>query len=105
MSADILEPNPVTDLAMHERLRVDEVRETRIQNRRHAVVEGLAMSGLVALLAEELEVLAPEEVTRLGKRRHPRAVLQTRIPADVVEVQVRAHHEVDVMRLQAGARE
>ncbi len=54
------------------------------------------MQSLVALLTEELEIPPPEQIARPGESRHPAPVLQPRIPADVIEVQMRAHHDVDV---------
>src|SRR5689334_23323645 len=95
MPADILQPNAVADLAMDTRIGVDEVGEPRIEDWRHAVFERFAMQGFMALLAEELEVAPPEEVARVGECRHPPTVLQACVPPHVIEVQMRAHHEVD----------
>src|SRR5262249_46548148 len=50
--------------------------------------------------------LAPaDQVARVGEGRDPAAVEQARIPADVIDVQVGAEHEVDRLRPDAGLRE
>ena len=51
------------------------------------------------------ELPVGEDVARLGERRHPAAVLESRVPADVVGVQMRAHDEIDVAEAQAGGRQ
>ncbi len=43
-----------------------------------------------------------DQIARVGKRRHPAAVLQPRVPADVIDVQMRAQHDVDVFGRDAG---
>src|SRR5260370_7528258 len=43
-----------------------------------------------------------KQVARLRKGRDPAAVLQPRVPADVVAVQMRAHLEIDVLDPEAG---
>src|ERR1700745_146135 len=40
--------------------------------------------------------------TRLFRSRHPLAVLEPGVPADVIDVQVGAHHHVDLVGLDAG---
>ncbi len=49
--------------------------------------------------------LLTEVVARLRKRRHPFAIHQARIPADMVEVQVSAQHPGDRGRRKPGGRE
>ena len=41
--------------------------------------------------------LSREQVSRLREGRHPAPVLEPRVPADMVDVQVGAHDEVDVL--------
>ena len=46
-----------------------------------------------------------EDVACLGEGRHPAAVVEPRVPADVVGVQMRAHDEIDVADAQARGRQ
>ena len=48
------------------------------------------------LLAPVIEFRLCEHIARIRKRRHPAAIVQPRIPANVIDMQVGAHHEVDV---------
>ena len=43
-----------------------------------------------------------DQVARVRKRRHPAAVFQPRVPADMIDMQVRAQHDVDVLGRDAG---
>ena len=63
------------------------------------VLAGRAVRGPVVVL-----VLA-EHVAGLGEGRHPLAAGQRRIPADMVDVQMRAQHGVDAVRRIAGGGE
>ena len=45
-----------------------------------------------------------EQITGVRKRRHPAARVQLRVPADVVDVQMRADDDVDVIRCEARSR-
>ena len=47
----------------------------------------------------------PEQVARVRERRHPPAVDQLGVPPDVVEVQVRAQHDIDGFAWRARGRE
>src|SRR5436190_6277157 len=61
-------------------------------------LDRILLDGAVLLahrLRPELELGAREKVARLGKGRRPAAVLEHRVPADMVDVQVRAKHDVD----------
>ena len=46
-----------------------------------------------------------EQIASIGKRRYPVLVLQACIPADVIDMQVRADHDIDVFRLQSVRRQ
>ena len=48
---------------------------------------------------------AREQVARVGEGRHPAPADQPRVPADVIGVEVGAHHEVDVFRSEADGGE
>ena len=53
-------------------------------------------------LGEIIDVGLGKDIARIGEGRHPFAVLLPRIPADMVVMQVRAHHHVDLFRPRAG---
>ena len=84
---------------------VDHHRLAGLDDRQHRIVERAAV-GLLALrlvLALPVRVLAPgEQVLRVGEGRHPAAVLELGVPADVIDMQMRAHHEVDRFGLAAA---
>src|SRR5215203_4546968 len=44
-----------------------------------------------------------EDVARVGEGRHPMAVLELRVPADMVNMQVRAHNKIDFVNAEPGA--
>src|SRR2546430_17662822 len=44
-----------------------------------------------------LELAAGHDVARIGKSRDPPPVFEARVPADMIPVQVRAHHVVDIL--------
>src|SRR4030095_3219662 len=44
-----------------------------------------------------LELAAADDGAGIGKGRHPAAVFQARVPADMIPVQVGAHHVVDIL--------
>ena len=50
--------------------------------------------------------LAPRhDVARIGKGRDPAAVFEPGVPADMIPVQMRAHHVIDILDTDAGAGE
>src|SRR5882724_13535548 len=52
---------------------------------------------LCVLLGPVIEFVLAEHVARVGKSRHPAAAIQPRVPSDVIDVQMRAHYEIDVL--------
>ena len=58
--------------------------------------------GLVVLRQPVVQLGLGEQVARLREGRHPAAVLQPGVPADMIDVEMRAHDEVDVVHRQAG---
>ena len=66
-----------------------------------SVTHGTGRRIVLLALGPELELAVGEYVARLGEGRHPAAVLEPRVPADVVGVQVRAHDEIDVADAEA----
>ena len=60
----------------------------------------------IAIEREEMVVVGlAEHIARVRKRRHPAAVVEPRVPADMVDMQMRAHHHVDLLRPHAGRGE
>ena len=87
-------------------------RAARVEQRLHAVLENVgvherARCGWAGAPAVRIPVVAldrGEQVASVRKRRHPAARVQLRIPADVVDVQMRADDDVDVLRCEARSR-
>ena len=76
---------------------LDDVGAVGGDDRQHRVGDPGDGRGIVLLPLGPVGKLAfGEDVARLGEGRHPAAVLEPRVPADVVGVQMRAHDEVDV---------
>src|SRR4029078_9937115 len=48
------------------------------------------------------ELVAAEQVARVGKGRLPAAIVLLRIPADVIDMQMGAEHQIDFGRIDAG---
>src|SRR5882672_8460566 len=93
MAGRRLEPDFVRD----PMLGADEIDEPGLHDgvdRVHEVRDVVIAAGVPKMLPVIVLALA-EEIARLWKGRYPLAVHLARIPADVVEVQVRAHHGVD----------
>jgi hypothetical protein len=70
-----------------------EVGSLRLDDRQHAVVESQHL-GLGVHLGPVGEFLGAEDIARIGKGRHPAAVFEPRIPADMVGMEMGAQHEV-----------
>ena len=64
-------------------------------DRQHAVAKR-GDFGLGVHLRPVVEFLPGEHVARVRKGRHPTAIFQPRVPADVIDMQMRAHDEVDI---------
>ncbi len=50
-------------------------------------------------------LMLAHDITRIGKGRHPSPVDQPCVPSDMVGMQMRAEHDVDVLRLQRQSRQ
>src|SRR5437588_5268093 len=61
--------------------------------------------GTADLLRPVRQLAVGHYVFRLGKGWHPAPVLEPRVPAHVVDMQVRAHHIIDIVDRQPGRRE
>ena len=94
------------EAAAHAVLARHELGLLRLDDRQHRIVVGIDLEGLrigaLGLGLPEIVVGARHHVLGVGKGRHPLAVLQPGVPADVIDVQVGAHHEVDLLGLDAG---
>ena len=51
------------------------------------------------------KLAAGHDIARIGKSRDPASVFEPGIPADMVPMQVSAHHVVDILHTDAGAGE
>ena len=73
---------------------VDEIRQAGAHDRQHAVLEtafGRAGADMRHLVRFPMRVFLPvEQVARVGEGRHPASVLQPRVPADMVDMQMGA---------------
>src|SRR5437763_1656073 len=74
-----LEPDPVRDAMVH----LDQLGEPRVQHRRDAVGED-ALGPVLVLGGPVLPLPPGEEVPGAREGRHPAAVGQARVPADVI---------------------
>ena len=71
-------------------------------DRQHGVGDPRHARRIVLLpLRPVRELAVGHDVFRLGKGRHPAAVLEPGVPADMIAVQMRAHHIVDVVDSEA----
>ena len=52
-----------------------------------------------------IEFAVGEHVARLREGRHPAAVLEPRVPADMVGVQMRAHDKIDIVDAKSAGRQ
>ena len=85
-------------------VHLDQVREPRVEHRAHAVAHD-ALGVVVVLRRPVLPFLPREEVARARERRHPSAVLEPRVPPDVVDMEMRADDEVDRFGREARRRQ
>src|SRR6516162_8755960 len=80
----------------------DELGFFRVDDRQyavpHRVERGFAINTLPIFV-----FFFREQVLGIGKGRDPAAVLQSRVPADMVAMQVRAHDDVDIVDRYAGS--
>ncbi len=76
------------------------------KDRHHAFAEGAELGRAFLRIGvdfrEIIDVGLGKYVARIGKCRHPFAVLLPRVPADMIVMQMRAHDDVDFFRLGAG---
>ena len=88
---------------------IDHLREPGLDDRQHAIAQRAADCRAflrIAIDGEKVIVIGlAEDVFRIGKCRHPAAIVEPRIPADMIDMQVRAQHHVDLFRLHAGRGE
>jgi len=84
------------DVVADRMVVADELMASRLHDRQHAIGERGDLR-LRILCGPVIEFLLREDVARLREGRDPATVLQPRVPADVIDMQMRAHHEVDVI--------
>ena len=103
MAGRIFEPNAILDLAMHAVAAVHDVGKPGLDHRQHRIDVGLSIVSFTGLPPKEFEVLAAEHVSGVRKRGDPAPILETRIPPDVIRMQMRAQHKMNIVRIAAGA--
>ena len=81
---------------------LDQIGETAVEDRSYAVGKDRQHVGALGLRAPVLELDAAEQVARSREGRDPLAFDQHGVPADVIDVQVRAQHRVDRLAGKAG---
>ncbi len=64
---------------------------------KHAIAE-VRQRRLSVLLRPIVEFAFRNQIARLGESRRPPPVLQPRVPADMIDMQMRAHDEIDIPR-------
>jgi hypothetical protein len=94
MAGRHLEPQPIFE----REIVIDKFRLPATHDRQHAVFEGEAMQGILAALLDgvPMVVFAPRhDVAVIRKGRHRAAVVEPRVPTDVVPVEMGAQHIID----------
>ena len=85
---------------------VDQIGHARLDDRDDALLKGAGMNRQgatgVVLRHPVGELVAAEQVARVGKGRLPAAIVLLRIPADVIDMQMGAEHQIDFGRIDAG---
>ena len=64
-------------------------------------MNGQGATGVV-LRHPVVELTATEQIARLGKGRLPTAIVLPRIPADVIDMQMGAEHQIDFGGIDAS---
>jgi hypothetical protein len=91
------------DIARQRMLIADQVRLSGLEDRQDAVGDVIAGARERCRFRRAPIVPFPlrNQVTCVGKGRHPLAIIQPSIPADVIDVQMRAQDHVDVLGRRA----
>jgi hypothetical protein len=69
---------------------------------RNDAVDDLRQVGLLRLVEPEVQFRFGKDVAGIGESWHPAAVFQPGVPADVIDVKMRAQNEMDVVDGQPG---
>jgi hypothetical protein len=92
------------DLRRDDVVEFHKLDEAGVEDGPYAIAEHSLLL-LVLVGAPEFVFASADEVARVGEGRHPLAVLEHGVPADVVDVEVRAHYGVDRFARPAGLGE
>ena len=92
------------DLVADPGVAGDEVGLAGVGDRLHGIVEHGDLVRLVAVVAPVLIFGLAEHIAGVGEGRHPFAVDQFGVPADMVDMQMRAQHGVDAVGRQSPPR-
>src|ERR1700728_2337361 len=72
-----------------------QLRTARFNDRSHGIIDGHFEIGHTVVFVPMLPLALDHQVLGLGKSRHPLAVLEGRVPADMIEVQMSSQDRVD----------
>ena len=88
------------DMIADPEVLADNIRLLRLDHRQHAVAERRDW-GFRILPGPVVELAFRENVAGIGKSRHPASVVEPGVPADMIDMQVGTHHEIDILQAQA----
>src|SRR5579872_3033624 len=92
------------DFIANPRIAGDELSLPGIDDRRHGIAKNRRFF-LVSVAVAPIDIFAlAEQIARLFEGRDPSSGNKARVPADVIDVQMRAKHGVDALRRKTGRR-
>ena len=92
------------DIFVNRMVVADEFRPAGFHDREDAIAERRRWR-LGVLLGPIVEFAFRKQIARLGESRDPPPVKQPRVPTDVIDMHVSAHHEVDVLDAKTSGGE
>ena len=93
-----------SDVVIERVIAADQLGLFRFDDRQDAV--GDASDRGLGMLLDPVGVFPlREQIACVRKRRHPSPILEPRIPADVIEMQMRAQYEIDIVNRQTCRRQ
>ena len=93
------------DLIADLKRGIDQIDQSGIKHRLDRIVENRHLIGYIALALPVVELGTGHEIARIRKGRHPLPVDPHGVPADMIDMQVGAHHRVDRFTREAGLRQ
>ena len=100
------------DLVADLVISVHQIDQAGIDDRLNRIREGLVLDHVPAVRGEQILALAPifelvpfEQIAGVGEGRHPLAVDQHRVPADMIDMEMGAEHDIEAFAREARAFE